>query len=222
MDPGRPGGRSGRRRSRWVRGGRLPRRRIPLRDHVDRAVRLLQHRAAGPVGLPRDRQRADPWRPVRRPDRSGGADRARRRLRLRHHPVLRPAALRLSAVRLLRLSHPRLFGLGSVPRRVPSLPHRDLRRPILLSLPGLRWPGGGAGPSSAAPTAVRIRGCRRPLRVTHAERQRSPAQPLSRPPIRERELEGVRRPEGVAVPPPPKAKAPPERRRTETEHRGPS
>ena len=55
-----------------------------------------------------------------------------------------------------------------------------------------------------------------------AERQRSPAQPLSRPPIRERELEGVRRPEGVAVPPPPKAKAPPERRRTETEHRGPS
>ena len=88
-------------------------------------LRLRRHRPRRLLGLPADRRGPDPGRSLRRADRPGGADRARRGLRLRHQPVLRGAALRLSPVRLLRL--PRL---------------RQVRRsgiPIARPAPGSAW-----------------------------------------------------------------------------------
>ena len=106
-----------------VRGRRRSGSGLPVCHRRGRAVRLPGHRPRRLLGLSAHRRWPDPGRPLRAAHRPGRPDRARRRLRLRHRPVLRRPALRLPALRLLRLPRVRqLPRMGSVPGLVHALP----------------------------------------------------------------------------------------------------
>ena len=143
-----------------------------------RCAPLRGYRSRRLLGLPRHRGRPDPGRPVRRPLRSRRAPRAGRRVRLRRESLLRRAPLRLSEVRLLRLSRVReVRRMGSVPAGLRTIPDGDLRRPPLLSLSV----GAGAEhrhiPAAAPRSPLRLPRQRLPQRVRDA----APRQRVTRP-----------------------------------------
>ncbi len=96
------------------------------------------------------------------------------RLRLRRGRVLRRAALRLSALRLLRLPRLRQLSLlGSLQFVLLPIPHRDLRRSLLLPVPALRWASRRGTPLPPG-AAVCLQGFRRPRRLRDSRGNASP------------------------------------------------